>query len=172
MANPLRVVAKRQIYTNFLEYLRVNSSLHLLKVHVRSTTRFHESLKEPLKLGIVPAYHHLTNWGDNSWAEDRPHPASPSEGRPYLKTEVFRGASLHHRLCVCAIPSKEKEKFLLILKKGSTILPQEIRSLKIKDSWAVRLITCWRPIKSVKFIQGRPQLTDHLSGKGDHYQDK
>ena len=71
---------------------------------------------------------------------------------PTLKTEVFRGASLHHRLCVCAIPSKEKEKFLLILKKGSTILPQEIRSLKIKDSWAVRLITCWRPIKSVKFI--------------------
>ena len=53
-----------------------------------------------------------------------PIPASPSDGRPHLKRQkVFGGASLRIEY-VCAMPSREKVKLLLILKKGLTVLPQ------------------------------------------------
>ena len=51
--------------------------------------------------------------GNNSGTEDCPRPASSSEGRPHFKkkTEVFRGASLHHQLYVCYALWRESKFF-------------------------------------------------------------
>ena len=79
-------------------------------MHVRLATRYHESSKEPLKLGIGPACYHFIYQGATIQGQKitPPHPAPRVRVDHTLKPEVFRGASLRNRVCVCYGPLEKK----------------------------------------------------------------
>ena len=67
------------------------------------------SLQSLLELGIGPACYHLIYQGATiQGTEDCPHSAPRVRVDHTLKPEVFRGASLRNRVCVCYGPLEKK----------------------------------------------------------------